>query len=26
MDKVVQMYRDLRKLLITKYTNNKLGL
>jgi dipeptidase len=26
MDKVVKMYRDLRKLLITKYTNNKLGL
>jgi dipeptidase len=26
MDRVVQMYRDLRGLLITKYTNNKLGL
>jgi dipeptidase len=26
MEKVVKMYRDLRDLLITKYTNNKLGL
>ena len=26
MEKTVKMYRDLRKLLITKYTNNKLGL
>ena len=26
MEKTVKMYRDLRNLLITKYTNNKLGL
>ena len=26
MEVVVQMYRDLRKTLITKYTNNKSGL
>jgi len=26
MEQVVKMYRDLYKLLITKYTNNKLGL
>ncbi|MGB7294770.1 MAG: C69 family dipeptidase [Candidatus Aminicenantales bacterium] len=26
MEKVVKMYKDLRNLLITKYTNNKLGL
>ncbi len=26
MEKVVNMYRDLRSLLITKYTNNKMGL
>jgi len=26
MEKTVKMYRDLRKLLITKYTNNNLGL
>ena len=26
MDRIVKMYRDLRKVLITKYTNNKLGL
>ena len=26
MDRIVELYRDLRKLLITKYTNNKLGL
>jgi len=26
MEVVVQMYRDLRKTLITKYTNNKAGL
>ena len=26
MEQIVQMYRDLRKLLITKYTNNELGL
>jgi dipeptidase len=26
MEKVVKMYKELRELLITKYTNNKLGL
>ena len=26
MEKIVNMYRDLRSLLITKYTNNKQGL
>ena len=26
MEKTVKMYRDLRELIITKYTNNKLGL
>jgi dipeptidase len=26
MDRIVTMYRDLRNVLITKYTNNKLGL
>lgn len=26
MEKIVQMYRDLRGVLITKYTNNKQGL
>jgi dipeptidase len=26
MEKVVRMYKDLRNLLITKYTNNKLEL
>lgn len=26
MEKIVTMYRDLRSLLITKYTNNKQGL
>lgn len=26
MEKIVEVYRDLRALLITKYTNNKLGL
>jgi len=26
MEKIVKMYRDLRTLLITRYTNNKLGL
>lgn len=26
MEKTVKMYRDLRALLISKYTNNKLGL
>jgi dipeptidase len=26
MEKTVQMYKDLRNLLISKYTNNKLGL
>lgn len=26
MEQIVQMYRDLRKLLITRYTNNRLGL
>jgi dipeptidase len=26
MEKIVQMYRDLRYVLITKYTNNKQGL
>lgn len=26
MEKTVKMYRELRKFLITKYTNNKLGL
>jgi dipeptidase len=26
MEKIVKMYRDLRAHLITKYTNNKLGL
>lgn len=26
MEKIVKMYRDLRELIITKYTNNKLGL
>ncbi len=26
MEKTVQMYRELRKRLISKYTNNKLGL
>ncbi len=26
MEKIVKMYRDLRSFLITKYTNNKLGL
>ncbi len=26
MEKIVKMYRELRDLLITKYTNNKLGL
>jgi len=26
MEKIVKMYRDLRSYLITKYTNNKLGL
>ena len=26
MEKTVQMYKDLRNLLITKYTNNRLGL
>jgi dipeptidase len=26
MEKIVQMYRDLRYMLITKYTNNKQGL
>jgi dipeptidase len=26
MERTVKMYRDLRNLLITKYTNNKLGL
>ncbi|MDH4220256.1 MAG: C69 family dipeptidase [Candidatus Aminicenantes bacterium] len=26
MEKVVNMYRELRSLLITKYTNNKMGL
>lgn len=26
MEQIVKMYRDLRELLITKYTNNKLGL
>jgi len=26
MEKTVKMYRDLRRLLITKYTNNNLGL
>jgi hypothetical protein len=25
MEKVVKMYRDLRYVLITKYTNNKQG-
>jgi len=25
MEKIVKMYRELRKLLISKYTNNKLG-
>jgi dipeptidase len=26
MDRIVKMYRDLRSVLITKYTNNRLGL
>jgi len=26
MEKIVKMYKDLRNFLITKYTNNKLGL
>ena len=26
MEEIVKMYKDLRNLLITKYTNNKLGL
>jgi len=26
MEKTVKMYRDLRELIITKYTNNRLGL
>ncbi len=26
MERIVKMYRELRSLLITKYTNNKLGL
>jgi dipeptidase len=26
MEKTVKIYRDLRELIITKYTNNKLGL
>ena len=26
MEKIVQMYKDLQKALITKYTNNKMGL
>jgi len=26
MEKIVEMYRELRRLLISKYTNNKLGL
>ena len=26
MEKTVRMYKDLRTLLITKYTNNRLGL
>jgi dipeptidase len=26
MERTVKMYRELRNLLITKYTNNKLGL
>ena len=26
MEEIVKMYRELRELLITKYTNNKLGL
>jgi dipeptidase len=26
MEKTVKMYKDLRNFLITKYTNNKLGL
>jgi len=26
MEKTVRMYRELRKILITKYTNNKQGM
>jgi dipeptidase len=26
MEQIVEMYRSLRKLLITKYTNNKQGI